>query len=222
MFNLGNFFVNRKIFSLVLGIILFFCIIIFVDLGPNTENQKTMAAIAVLMSVWWITEAIPLAATALLPLLLFPVFGLLSTDSIATSYFNSTIFLFLGGFIIALGMERWNLHKRIAIMLILIFGKNPSSVMLGFMVASAFLSMWISNTATAIMILPIGMAILLKLEEDIKAENIKEFSVALLLGIAYSCSIGGIATIIGTPPNLVFQRIYAISFPLKPGVSFGE
>lgn len=223
MFNHSNFFfVNSKFFSLVFGIILFFCIIIFIDLGPNTENQKIMAAIAILMSVWWITEAIPLAATALLPLLLFPIFGLLSTDSIATSYFNSTIFLFLGGFIIALGMERWNLHKRIAIMLILLFGKNPSSVVLGFMVASAFISMWISNTATAIMVLPIGMAILFKLEEDIKTENIKEFSIALLLGIAYSCSIGGIATIIGTPPNLVFQRIYAIAFPLKPGISFGE
>ncbi len=190
----------------------------------NTPNQliKPAASVALLMAVWWITEAIPLAATALIPLALFPLLGILNGEETAASYINSTIFLFLGGFLIALAMEKWNLHKRIALNIIRFFGGKPNSIILGFMIASAFLSMWISNTATAVMMLPIGLSILLQLEEEFGVERTHNFSVALMLGIGYSCSIGGIATIIGSPPNLSFTRILKIIFPDSPEISFGD
>jgi sodium-dependent dicarboxylate transporter 2/3/5 len=119
-------------------------------------------------------------------------------------------------------MEKWNLHKRIALSVIGLSGKKASSIVFGFMIASAFISMWISNTATAVMLLPIGMAIIYKLEEEFGREKTKKFSLALMLGIAYSCSIGGISTLIGTPPNLVFMRVYKISFPNNPEILFGD
>ncbi len=128
----------------------------------------------------------------------------------------------MGGFIIAIAMERWNLHKRIALNLIYLIGTSPSKIILGFMIATAFISMWISNTATALMILPIGLAILIKMEDQFGKENTKKFSAALMLAIAYSASIGGMGTLIGTPPNLVFARVYKISFPDQPGILFGD
>lgn len=213
---------NLQRFGLFSGIITAVLIYSFADFGEGFENAKLMAAIAAWVAIWWITEPVPLAVTSLLPLILFPFLGLLSAKDTSQAYINSTIFLFMGGFIIALAMEKWNLHKRIALYLISIFGTTPSKIILGFMVASAFISMWISNTATAIMVLPIGLAILYKLEDQFGAENIKKFAIALMLGIAYSCSIGGIATLIGTPPNLVLKRIYTISFPDKPEILFGE
>lgn len=163
-----------------------------------------------------------MAATAFVPLVLFPFLGVLDGKTIAGAYINSTIFLFMGGFIIAVAMEKWRLHKRIALYLITKFGKSPSTIILGFMVASAFISMWISNTATAVMLLPIGLAILRNIEEEVGKEKAKNFSIALMLGIAYACSIGGISTIIGTPPNLVFHRVFEINFPDKQQIAFGE
>ena len=212
---------DLKLIGTLLGVIAAFLIILFVDFGADGHAQKLTAATAALMAVWWIFEAVPLAVTSLIPLVLFPLLGLLSGKDTADAYINSTIFLFMGGFIIALAMERWDLHKRIALNLISFFGKTPSQIVLGFMIASAFLSMWISNTATAVMILPIGLAIIYKLEEQF-GEKSKYFSVALMLGIAYSCSIGGIGTLIGTPPNLVFQRVYSINFPQEEAIHFGN
>lgn len=211
-----------KFVGIILGIVAAILIILFVDFGSEGGVQKLTAAVAALMAVWWIFEAIPLAATSLIPLVLFPLLGLLSGKQTANAYINSTIFLFMGGFIIALAMERWELHKRIALNLISYFGKTPSQIVLGFMIASAFLSMWISNTATAVMILPIGLAIIYKLEEQFGKEKIKHFSLALMLGIAYACSVGGVGTLIGTPPNLVFKRVFEINFPNHPGIHFGE
>ena len=213
---------NLKYFGILLGIITALLTYFYADFGAGYENQKIMASVALLMSVWWITEAIPLAATSLVPLVLFPVLGILSAKDTAGAYINSTIFLFMGGFIIALAMEKWQLHKRIALYLISLFGQNPSRIVLGFMIASAFISMWISNTATAVMLLPIGLAILNKLENEFGREKTQNFSISLILAIAYACSIGGIGTIIGTPPNLVFQRIFTITFPERPGILFGE
>lgn len=179
-----------------------------------------MAAVALLMAVWWITEAVPLAVTALLPIVLFPALGISSGESITQAYINSTIFLFLGGFLLALAMEKWNLHKRIALKIILLLGTNPRKIILGFMVASAFLSMWISNTATAVMMLPIGLAVIHHLEKEFSREKISYFSTAVMLGIAYSASIGGVATLIGTPPNLSYQRIFHIMFPEAETINF--
>ncbi len=161
------------------------------------------AAIGLLMAVWWMTEAAPIAATALLPLVLFPLLGVADIGSAAAPYANPLIFLFLGGFLIALGMERWNLHRRLALTIVTSIGARPLAVIIGFAVASAVLSMWVSNTATALMMLPIGLSVIELVQRD-DATTGKNFAIVLMLTIAYSCSIGGIATLIGTPPNAFF------------------
>ncbi len=209
-------------FGLLTGFVVLFSLLLFVDFDTSNNLLKPMAAIAALMAIWWITEAIPLAATALIPVPLFPFLGILNGEETATAYINSTIFLFMGGFLIALAMEKWNLHKRIALNIIKLFGGKPNFIILGFMIASAFLSMWISNTATAVMMLPIGLSILFQLEAQFGESRTHNFSVALMLGIGYACSIGGIATIIGTPPNLSFTRIFKIIFPEGPEITFGD
>jgi sodium-dependent dicarboxylate transporter 2/3/5 len=205
----------------VLGPILFFATLLL-DFDPSSREVTHMAAVAVLMATWWITDAIPLAATALLPLVLYPVLGIMKTRECAPIYVNSTIFLFIGGFMIGLTMEKWQLHKRIALWIIRRIGGGPSRIILGFMVAAAFLSMWISNTATAIMMVPIAMAIILQLEEKFGRRGCHGFTVALMLGIAYACSLGGIATLVGTPPNLSFARIFEITFPNAEPIAFGQ
>jgi sodium-dependent dicarboxylate transporter 2/3/5 len=181
-----------------------------------------MAAVVLLMAIWWVSDCIPLFATALLPLILFPLLGIMSGSDTAPIYFNNVIVLFIGGFMIALTMERWNLHRRIALAIIDAVGGGPARMVLGFMLAAAFLSMWISNTATAVMMVPIGLAMVLQLEEEFGKERTHTFSVALMLGIAYSCSVGGLMTLVGTPPNLAFVRIFQILFPEAPPPAFGQ
>ena len=208
--------------GLLLGPTLFCLMVLFVDLDPQNPKTTVMAGIALLMATWWLTEAIPLFATALIPLILYPVLGIERGANIAPIYFNSTIVLFIGGFIIALVMQKWDLHRRIALTIIANVGGGPSRIVLGFMLASAFLSMWISNTATATMMLPIGLSVILELEKQFDRKETRGFSTGIMLGIGYSCSIGGISTLVGTPPNLAFARISQISFPEGPIVSFGE
>ena len=133
---------------------------------PGEPSANRMAAVALLMATWWITDAIPLFATALLPLILYPLLSIESGAATAPIYFNSTIILFIGGFMIALTMEKWNLHRRIALRIIQRIGGGPGRIVLGFMAASGFLSMWVSNTATAIMMMPIGLAIVLRMEDE--------------------------------------------------------
>jgi sodium-dependent dicarboxylate transporter 2/3/5 len=145
-------------YGIITAVVIAALILLFVDLDPANYQVTIMAAVAVLMAILWITEAIPLAATSLIPLILFPVFGLLKSSEIAGSYINSIIFLFIGGFMIAIAMERWGLHKRIALKLITVIGGSPVSIVFGFMIAGCFLSMWVSNTATALMMLPIALA----------------------------------------------------------------
>jgi sodium-dependent dicarboxylate transporter 2/3/5 len=209
-------------FGILFGLIVFLLFNLLVDFGEQFYSAKIVAATALLMSIYWITEVIPLSVTSLIPLIIFPITGVVSSKDISQSYINSTIFLFMGGFIIAIAMEKWNLHKRIAMVIISKIGGSPSMLILGFMISASFISMWISNTATAVMLLPIGISIIVKLEEEFDKEKLTNFSKALMLAIAYSCSIGGIATIIGTPPNLVFMRIYKISFPNNPQIYFGD
>lgn len=207
--------------GLLLGPILF-GLTLLIDPAPENPMASRMAAIAVLMATWWITEAIPLAGTSLIPLVLYPIMGIMKGKSTAPIYINSTIFLFIGGFIIAIAMEKWRLHKRIALWIIGIIGGSPSTIILGFMISAAFLSMWISNTATAIMMVPIGMSIIAQMEERFGEEEARKFTIALMLGIAYACSMGGIATLVGTPPNLSFARIFEITFPEAEPVVFGQ
>ncbi|MBN2175364.1 MAG: SLC13/DASS family transporter, partial [Bacteroidales bacterium] len=142
--------------------------------------------------------------------------------AVSSAYFNDIIFLFIGGFLVALAMQRWNLHKRIALRILMITGVSPGRILLGFMLSTAFLSMWISNTATAMMMIPIVISILSELELNVGEKKIHHLSIGLLLGIAYSASIGGIATLVGTPPNLAFSKIYSITFPQAPEISFGQ
>ncbi|MDR8391899.1 DASS family sodium-coupled anion symporter [Aliifodinibius sp. S!AR15-10] len=159
------------------------------------------AAVALLMAVWWITEALPIPATALLPIVLLPLFDVASVADATSPYANPLIFLFMGGFVIAIAMERWNLHRRIALNIVSFVGTRPSSIIIGFIIAGAFLSMWVSNTATALMMLPIGLSVLDLVERRTSGTEKLNFEIVLVLCIAYACNIGGMATIIGTPPN---------------------
>ncbi len=206
--------------SLLLGPLLAIALLFFCDLSPGHPEVTRTAAVALLMAVWWVGEAVPLAITALLPVVLFPALGIMSGKAVAPIYFNHVIFLFIGGFVVALAMQRWDLHRRIALRVLLLFGTRPRNLLLGFMVATAFLSMWISNTATTMMMVPIVLAVLLELEPKLTPSAKRHYSLALLLGVAYSASLGGIATLVGTPPNLSFARIFEITFPSAPEISF--
>ncbi|MBT4140051.1 MAG: DASS family sodium-coupled anion symporter, partial [Candidatus Latescibacteria bacterium] len=205
--------------GLWLGPLIAFLLIAFVDLKPDNPAVTRTAAVALWMAIWWITEAVPLAATALLPVALFPLLGIMNGKTVAPLYFNHIIFLFIGGFLVALAMQYWQLHKRIALRLLLLFGGCPRCTLTGFMIATAFLSMWISNTATTMMMVPIALAIVLKVEEQSDNQDTR-FGTGIFLGVAYAASIGGLATLVGTPPNLSFARILTIHFPTAPEISF--
>lgn len=195
--------------GLYVGLAVPLIILLFANFGETVQTSR-MAAIALMMSIFWVTEAIPLAATALLPLTLFPLLGIASSKATASQYMNSTVFLLIGGFMIALAMQRWNLHKRIALNILGVFGGHPLQIIAGFMLASAGLSMWISNTATTLMMLPIALAIISRYEKFLSVAQTHLFTVGLLLSIAYSASVGGMMTLVGTAPNLVFARFYQI------------
>jgi sodium-dependent dicarboxylate transporter 2/3/5 len=211
-----------RLAALLIAPLISLSLILFGDFAPENPKITYTLAIAVLMAIWWVTEAIPLAVTALLPVFLFPLFGVVDGKTVSAMYFNHLVFLFIGGFLMALAMERWNLHKRIAIKILIFFGISPGRILMGFMFATAFLSMWMSNTATTMMMIPIALSIIYKLEEILGEAKLGNYSIGLLLGIAYSASIGGIATLVGTPPNLSFARIVNIIFPAMPEVSFAD
>jgi sodium-dependent dicarboxylate transporter 2/3/5 len=201
--------ISKKKIGLILGPLLFVLIKLFFHPAGLDESANGILAATVWIATWWITEPIAIPITALLPIILFPLSGGMSLGATTASYGHQYIFLFLGGFILAISIEKWNLHRRIALNIIKRVGTNINSIILGFMIATAFLSMWISNTATAVMILPVGVAVISHLSDNpasIKKENII-FGKALMLAIAYSASIGGMATLIGTPPNLVLAGI---------------
>ncbi|GAA7904029.1 SLC13 family permease [Helicobacter pylori] len=223
----------------------------------NYKAMPVVAGVAVLMGIWWMTEAIDLPATALLPLVLFSVFSVDQFSSVSSSYASPIIFLFMGGFILALSMQKWNLHTRIALSIILLVGTSPRRLILGFMIATGFLSMWVSNTATAVMMFPVGMSVLQLVAKLVGKENasnvfyqkeeitkahggimsnivhkgkditqvIQEktiiyrtnFSICLMLGIAYSASIGSLGTLIGTPPNALLAGYMKTAFNIEIG-----
>ncbi|HVZ95080.1 MAG TPA: DASS family sodium-coupled anion symporter [Phycisphaerales bacterium] len=172
----------------------------------SSESAARAAGLLVLMAVWWVAEALPLAVTSLLPLVLVPVLGLGDAKSAAAPYADRIIFLFLGGFILALGMEKWNLHRRIALRTILLVGTEPRRIIGGLMLATAGLSLWMSNSATAMMMLPIGMSIV-RLVEDRTGKSSGNFGACVVLGIAYAASIGGMGTPIGSPPNALMLGV---------------
>ena len=218
---------TKKNIGLLLGPIFFSIILLFFHPEGLSRSANAVLASAAWVAIWWVTEALHIAVTALLPIILFPLSGGLALKATTASYGHKYIFLFFGGFVLALAIEKWNLHNRIALTIIRIVGTNVIHIILGFMVATAFLSMWISNTATAVMILPIGIAIVLQLKDNPETNEDENqiFGKALMLAIAYSASIGGMATLIGTPPNLVLagivQESYGVEITFSKWLIFG-
>ncbi|MDZ4672826.1 MAG: DASS family sodium-coupled anion symporter [Gemmatimonadota bacterium] len=205
--------------GLLLGPLAFALILVApVPEGLTPIGLRTGAVVA-LMAIWWVTEAVPIPVTALLPLALFPLLGILDMAATAAPFANELIFLFMGGFFIAAAMERSGLHRRVALAIVHAIGTSPSRLVLGFMLATAFLSMWISNTATATMMLPIAIAVAEMLKPADRVGPY-EFGIALMLGIAYGASIGGISTLIGTPPNAILAA--AAQEVLGIQIGFGE
>ncbi len=226
---------RRKKIGFFLGPLFFLLILIFLPGESSLQPEAVkVAAVASLMTIWWITEAIPIPATALLPLALFPGLGVLSAKEASAPYAHHLIFLFMGGFLIAIAMEKWDLHRRVALHTIKLVGFSSNRIILGFMVATGFLSMWISNTATTMMMVPIGLAVIKQTVDFIEKSGDYEinttppnfrFGTALMLGIAYAASIGGVATIIGTPPNTILvgfvEQTYHFQIKFAQWMLFG-
>jgi solute carrier family 13 (sodium-dependent dicarboxylate transporter), member 2/3/5 len=209
-----------------LGPSLFLMVLVFVPEQFISPHAPKVLAIAAWMITWWVTEAVPIPITAFLPMVGFTMLGVMKISQATAPYANSIIFLFMGGFLIALALEKHKLHERIALNLIKITGTSGNGIILGFMLATAFLSMWISNTATAMMMLPIATSVVRLLLQDIESVhelvNKKErnFALGLMLTIGYAASLGGMATIIGTPPNVVFVGLLSDFFDIK--ISFAQ
>ena len=199
---------NKKSVGFFVGIIASLIVLFLPESDGLAPEAQRAAAIFVLMGIWWATEAVPIAITALIPLVIFPLLGVASIEATAAPYANKNIFLFLGGFFLSLAIQKCNLHKRIALTILKFTGTRGKSIIAGFMVSSCLLSMWIMNTSTTIMLLPIGLAIIAVVKESMTELSELEklnFQVALLLGIAYAANIGGIATLIGTAPNMALN-----------------
>ena len=219
-----------KIFGLILGPVAFIILLKFPGFLGLSPEASRVVSLAAWMIIWWVTEAIPIFVTALLPMVCLPLLGIFPIAESTVSYANPIIFLFMGGFIIAIGLEKHNLHSRIALNLIKLTGTNVNGIILGFMIATAFLSMWISNTATTVMMLPIAMSVVNLLQKPVSDHSIskqafRKFSLGLMLSIAYSANIGGTATIIGTPPNVVLvgyiQQFYQIDLDFGKWLMIG-
>ena len=205
---------TKNIVGILLDPFCFILVLIFFNAEGLSYEAKCILASTIWMAIWWVTECVPIPVTALLPIVLFPLTGGMDLATTTASYGHKLVYLFVGGFIIALAIEKWNLHKRLALTIIKFTGTNKSKVILGFMLATAFLSMWISNTATSIMILPVGLAIISQMNEKNNDEK-QVFGKSLMIAIAYSASIGGMATLIGTPPNMVFSGVVEQSYGIK-------
>ena len=211
-----------KKIGLISGLLIFVFVNFFVELESGSPEITSTLAVALLMAIWWVTEAVPISVTALIPVVLFPLLGIMNGKVVSATYFNHIIFLFLGGFLMAGAMEKHGLHKRIALKILLFTGSSYGRILFGFMFATAFLSAWMSNTATAMMMVPVVLSVISKLTDYLDPEDHKKITYSLLFGVAYGASIGGISTLIGTPPNLSFVRIFAIIFPTAPEITFSQ
>ncbi|TAN53172.1 MAG: SLC13/DASS family transporter [Methylococcaceae bacterium] len=199
----------------------FLAILLFADLSPGKPAVTAMAAVAAWMTIWWLAEAVHLSVTALLPLVLLPLLGIADTKSVAAQYMDPVIFLFIGGFLIALALERWDLHQRIALRILSWMGSSASRVLFGVMLTAYGISMWISNTATVMMLLAAVVALMVQLEMHLGAdERTRRLEAGILIGLAYSATIGGMATLVGTPTNMVFLRFYLEKFPQNHDMNF--
>ena len=199
----------------------------FILFSPNPESLSSVgwavAAVTLLMAIWWATEAVPVAVTALLPLACFPMLGVTDFKTAALPYANPNIYLFMGGFILALGIESSGLHKRLALKMLIAVGNSGAKLIGGFMLVSAIISMWVMNTSTTLMLLPIGLAVCASVAETIpnfSQTDKRNFEISLLLGIAYAASIGGMSTLVGTAPNIIFAGFMLETYSLE--ISFTD
>jgi solute carrier family 13 (sodium-dependent dicarboxylate transporter), member 2/3/5 len=190
----------------------------FVNPFQVSESAARVLAVAGLMITWWVTEAMPMPVVALFPLILFPLLGISELKAVSVSYGDQIIFLFMGGFMLGLAIEKWNLHRRIALGIVKITGTSGDRIILGFILSAGFISMWISNTATTMMMFPIALSVIHVMKDSSDGKgNFKHFSLAMMLSIAYASNFGGIATKIGTPPNSWFAGYYADNYS---GINF--
>lgn len=196
-----------QLLGLILGPLLFIVTIFFLSPEGMSLEAKSVLAVTLWVATWWVTEAIPIPVTSLIPIFLLPLTGAMDANTVTSAYGNDIIFLFLGGFFIATAMEKWNLHKRLALAIIAFIGTGTQSILLGFMAATAFLSMWVSNTAAVMMMIPMGLAITAQVAAALKGKpeesELPKFEKALIFGIGYAGTIGGLGTLIGTPPNII-------------------
>lgn len=214
-FDVGGDYGLRKKAGFVVGPLLFALIMLAPTPTGLAPNAQAVGAVTAWVATWWMSEAIPIPATSLLPIVLFPLLGALDAETTTAPYADPLIFLFMGGFFLAMAMQRWGLHRRIALRTIKAVGTDPKRIILGFMLATAFLSAWVSNSATVMMMVPIALAVIYQTADLIEQEGLDitvgegefSFGVALMLCVAYGASVGGVATLIGTPPNLVFAGI---------------
>ncbi len=206
------------------GLFLFAAVLLAPTPDGLSQNAKEVAAVALLMAAWWVGEALPIPCTALVPLVAFPCFGILSAKDVSANYGNPNIYLFMGGLFMAMAMQRWSLHRRIALAILTHVPRRPSAIIGGFMLVTGAISMWISDTATVMLMMPIGLAVILQVE-NLKAEDEPSptpFGSALMLGIAYAGVIGGIGTLVGTPPNLVLAGTYQHLVPDAQPIGFAR
>jgi solute carrier family 13 (sodium-dependent dicarboxylate transporter), member 2/3/5 len=204
----------------ILALVLAFLSFVLVP-GDTYPKAPAMAAIVMLMAVCWVFEVIPIPVTSLFPIVLMPAFGIMDVESSTAHYGKSTIFLFLGGFILALALQESNVHRRMALSILKFVGTQPSRLVLGFMISTAFISMWISNTATVMVMLPIALSVLEQSKRaDADPKQMRNFAAALMLGIAFSADIGGMATIIGTAPNVAYRQLLTELYPNAPKAEF--
>ncbi|MEX0703603.1 MAG: SLC13 family permease [Planctomycetales bacterium] len=218
----------------IVGLLLFVAVLISPAPEGLSPAGHRLAAVVALMAALWATQAIPIAATSLIPLVAFPILGIQSAAEVSKSYMSKEIFLFFGGFVIALGIEKWGLHRRMALHIVRAIGTSPRRVVLGFMAATAFLSMWISNTAATLMMLPIALAMVAALRELLVPPQadaahatrtdaaLAPLATVLMLGVAYAASIGGFTTLVGTPTNVAFRGIWSERFPASPAITTGS
>lgn len=227
-----SYYSKPQLIGLFIGPFLFLIIKLFVSPAEMPNEAITVLASIAWVATWWVTEAVPIPITSLLPLLLFPMTGVMETEEVSASYGDSLIFLFAGSFMIALSMEKWNLHRRIALSIISFVGTNPSTIILGFMIATGFLSMWISNTATTLMMVPISLAVTKHVSDSLKNNYSIDtspgkfpFGTALMLGTAYSATIGGFGSLIGAPANIILAgtvtSLYGVEITFARWLLFG-
>jgi sodium-dependent dicarboxylate transporter 2/3/5 len=219
----GPGYTPARVTGLVLGPLLFVLTLVFFEPEGLSSAGRAVLATTLWVATWWITEAIPIPVTSLLPVALLPLTGALEGDAVVAAYGNDIIFLFLGGFSLAIAMEKWNLHQRIALSIVAAIGTSPRRIVLGFMVATAFLSMWVSNTAATMMMIPVGLAVVYQASRSLRggefADDLPRFEKSVIFGIGYAATIGGLGTLIGTPPLAVLAATTGELF--GESVSFG-